>query len=113
MSDKSRQAERENATGSRGELVELLSDFRTAILVTSREGLPRARPLAIMRVERTGVVWFATADHSPKAAELAIDPNVAVICHRSRDEAWVSITGRADLVRDPAKAKELWCASMK
>lgn len=115
MSEKSIKAEVElNGPGTREELLKLLSEFRTAILVTrDEEGLPRARPLSIVKCDEDGTVWFATAGHSPKVAELTTDQHVAVICHRTRDEAWISMSGVARTLRDPMKAKELWDASMK
>jgi len=104
----------QNTRGSRSELRDLLSQFHTAMLVTIDDhGYPRARPLAIARVESDDRVWFATPEHTPKVAEIAADAKVAVLCHRSRDEAWVSLSGTARLIRDPAMARWLWDASMK
>lgn len=115
MSEKSVKADVESdETGTREELGKLLGEFRTAILSTLDDhGMPRARPMAIVRCEPDGSVWFATSETSPKVAELARDNSVGVICHRSRDEAWISITGRARVMRDPAMAKELWNVGMK
>ncbi|MGZ3418957.1 MAG: pyridoxamine 5'-phosphate oxidase family protein [Polyangiales bacterium] len=115
MSDKTRQIEaQENESGSRDELRELLKQFRTAFLVTHEgAGRPRGRPLAIAKVEDDATVWFATASHSPKVAEIANDAAACVLCHRDRDEAWVSLSGAATLVRDRAKIAELWGANMK
>jgi general stress protein 26 len=115
MSDKSQKAERDlNTTGTREELTALLKEFRTGILVTRDDrGMPRARPMAIAKCEADGSVWFATSSHTPKVDEIVRDTNVAVICHRNRDEAWISLSGRAELVRDRKKLEELWDPSMK
>lgn len=117
MSEKTRThtaGEELNAQGSRAELIELLSEFRTGILVTRDDrGLPRARPLAILKCDRDGAVWFATSDHTPKIEEILRDPGVAVICHRTRDEAWISLSGGASLTRDRERARELWNAGMR
>jgi general stress protein 26 len=115
MSEKTRTIElQENVSGRRDELRDLLLQFRTALLVTHDEvGRPRARPLAIAKVEDDGTVWFATAAHSPKVAELRQDSACAVICHRDRDEAWISISGTATLVRDREKINGLWDSWMR
>lgn len=115
MSEKTIKTETElNAPGTRDELVTLVAEFRTAILVTHDEhGMPRARPMAIAKCDPDGTLWFSTSDHSPKVSELSRDGKVAVICHRTRDEAWVSISGRGTMVRDAAKTKELWDVGMK
>lgn len=114
MSDKTARAEAQNASGTRSELCALLADFRTAMLVTTDDrGFPRARPLAIARVEIDGRVWFATPEHTPKVHEIQSDAKVAVLCHRARDDAWISLSGRARLIRDPLMARTLWDAGMK
>jgi general stress protein 26 len=114
MSDKTRTLERQNAPGSRAELCALLRQFRTALLVThDPSSMPRGRPLAIARVDDDATVWFATADHSPKVLEIANDAAVAVICHRDRDEAWISLSGFATLSRDATQIRALWSVAMK
>jgi general stress protein 26 len=115
MSEKTRELEiEENETGSREELRDLLKQFRTALLVTHDDaGRPRGRPLAIAKIEDDATIWFATASHSPKVLEIANDAAVAVICHRDSDEAWISLSGAATLVRDRAKIAELWDVGMK
>ncbi len=115
MSEKTTAVEdQENATGSRGELKQLLAEFRSAMLVTrDDQGMPRARPMAIVRCDDDASLWFATSDHAPKVDEVARDPNVAVLCFRERDKAWISISGKASLVRDKKKTEELWDPMMK
>lgn len=114
MSEKTEKHEqKQNESGSREELRALLDEFRTAMLVTHDEhGLPRARPMAIVDRDDTSV-WFATTRPSPKVREIRDDEKVAVICHRSRDEAWISLSGRATLVNDPEKAKQVWDVGMQ
>lgn len=115
MSKKTHESETgRNTTGTRTELRELLSDFRTAMLVTiDGKGFPRARPLAIAKIEDDDRVWFATPEHTPKVDEIAADSKVAVLCHRTRDQAWISLSGTARLLRDPAMARDLWDVGLK
>jgi general stress protein 26 len=113
-SEKMNKGEAQNVTGTRAELRELLGQFRTALLVTTDDhGYPRARPLAIAMVEADGRVWFATNENTPKVTEIATDAKVAVLCHRSRDEAWISLSGTARLVRDMATARRVWHPELK
>lgn len=115
MSEKTYEGEaRQNTEGSRTELRDLLRDFRTAMLVTiDAQGFPRARPLAIAKIEDDDRVWFATPEHSPKVGEIAADSKVAVLCHRTRDDAWISLSGTARLLRDPLMAADLWSVGLK
>ncbi|MBI2389255.1 MAG: pyridoxamine 5'-phosphate oxidase family protein [Deltaproteobacteria bacterium] len=115
MSEKTKKTEaQQNTPGSRDELREMLRHFRTAMLVThDTTGMPRARPLVIVKVEDDARVWFATTDHSPKIREITGDAAVAVVCHRSSDEAWISVSGHARLVRDRQRAHAMWSPGLQ
>ena len=86
----------------------LLKQFSTAMLVT-HAGLDklRARPMAIAQIEEDGRVWFITGAESAKAHEIEADTHVHIICQNDRS-AYLSLGGRAELVRDRAKIGELW-----
>ena len=86
----------------------LLKQFHTAMLVThAGEGRLRARPMAIAQVEDDCRVWFITGAESAKTHEIEADTHVHVICQNDRS-AYLSLSGRAELVRDRAKIGELW-----
>ena len=99
-------------TSSSGDQLEhfrkLLKEFHTAMLVThgSDEKL-RARPMAIAQVEDDGRVWFITGAETAKTHEIEKDTRVHLVCQNDRS-AYLSMSGRADLVRDRAKVAELW-----
>ena len=73
---------------------------------TPAHGL-RARPMQIAGVDADSRVWFFTALESGKVEEIALDTHVAVVCQKNRD-LYVSLTGKASVLRDPAKVEELW-----
>ena len=86
----------------------LLKQFNTAMLVThAGEGRLRARPMVVAQVEDDGRVWFITGAETAKTHEIEADTRVHIICQNDRS-AYLSLSGRADLVRDRAKAAELW-----
>lgn len=92
---------------ARDKLLEILTDFDTAMLVTvDREGRLRSRPMHIARVDSTGDLWFATSLASGKTDEIAADVRCAVTLQSKRQ--FVSITGTAELVSDPELVNRLW-----
>lgn len=86
---------------------ELLEDFKTAMLVTHGGDFAHARPMAIAMVEPNCDVWFFTQRGSPKVHEIQDDDNVLIVCQDPRGR-YVTLSGRAELVADPAKAQQLW-----
>ncbi|MFO1242944.1 MAG: pyridoxamine 5'-phosphate oxidase family protein [Rickettsiales bacterium] len=50
---------------------------------------------------------------SPKISEIARDPNVLLSYSEPKDQNYVSLSGKAEVVRDTAKVKELWSEFMR
>jgi general stress protein 26 len=79
-----------------------------AMLTTqSAHGL-RARPLEARPDRREGIIWFLTDCRSGKDAELAAAPETGLVFIDGGEKAYLSITARAEVVCDPAKAAEIW-----
>lgn len=96
----------------RHEFFELLEHFDNAMLVTvSRDGSLHARPMRIAQARENGELWFVTSVDSAKAAEVAARVQCTVTM-QSRS-SYLTVSGRAELVRDPAKVKELWTDAWK
>ena len=83
-------------------------------MLTTQDGSGRlhGRPMAVQQVEFDGDLWFFTARDSSKARQVRHNPAVNVSFSSIADAVngglFVSITGYATVVDDPAKAKELW-----
>ena len=90
-------------------LGELIADIRIAMLTTTEpDGSLRSRPMATLGKRFDGTVWFFTSLSSPKSEEAAADPHVNVSYAEPKASRYVSMSGRAKLVRDRQKAEELW-----
>jgi general stress protein 26 len=86
---------------------ELLKDARMAMLTTiSADGSLVSRPMATQQVGFDGDAWFFTEAHAPKIAEIEADPRMNAAYTDGGN--YVSLSGRAIVVRDDAKKKELW-----
>lgn len=87
---------------------DLISGLRTAMLTTIDQstGVIRSRPMACQDAEFDGTLWFFTYADSDKVAEISAN-HVSNVTFSTSD-SWVSLSGEASAVHDPAKARELW-----
>jgi len=91
------------------EVARLIAKVKVAMLTTRRgDGRLVSRPVQTRDMEFDGELWFLTSIDSNKVQELAVHPQVNLAYVNSGDHAYVSIDGRADIVRDRAKIDELW-----
>ncbi|MDX2151636.1 MAG: pyridoxamine 5'-phosphate oxidase family protein [Bryobacteraceae bacterium] len=93
---------------------ELIKDIRVAMLTTVEpDGHLRSRPMATQTMEFDGDLWFFTYWHSGKTEEVQRDQRVNVSYASDDDNRYVSISGVAEVVRDRAKAEQLWSPALK
>ncbi|MGN7177244.1 general stress protein [Paenibacillus sp. FSL R5-0490] len=86
-------------------LRELIKDIDTAMLTTvTEEGLV-SRPMKTQEVEFDGDLWFFTKKETAKYEEILHDQDVNVAY---AGKSYVSVRGRAEIVEDLEKKKELW-----
>lgn len=91
---------------------ELLSQFRTAMFVTHGRGTGlHARPMAVAKMEENGTLWFVTGRDTPKMDELTAHPD-ALVCLQ-KDNQFVTVSGRVEVVQDRGKIEELWSESFR
>ncbi len=90
-------------------LAELIKDVQFAMLTTvCPDGSLRSRPMATQQVDFDGDLWFFTRASAPKASELEQHAQVNVSYANPDDQRYVSVSGRAEIVRDREKAASLW-----
>lgn len=104
--------------GGRGEgvskLAELIKDIEFAMLTTVEEdGSLRSRPMATQEAEFDGNLWFFTRASTPKVGEVEREQHVNVAYAAPDAQRYVSVSGRARVVRDRAKLEELWTPVLK
>jgi general stress protein 26 len=96
----------------REEFLSVLTRFDHAMLVTrDPSGGLRSRPMAIADSSEDGRLWFMSNVHSGKQEELAEDDHVNVAMQGGGQ--FLSITGRARVVRDERKQDELWSETQR
>ncbi|RDW19941.1 pyridoxamine 5'-phosphate oxidase family protein [Oceanobacillus chungangensis] len=86
-------------------LRELIKDVDTAMLTTLTEEGLISRPMKTQEVEFDGDLWFFTKKETNKYKEILHDQEVNVTY---AGKSYVSVRGRAEIVEDIDKKKELW-----
>lgn len=99
---------------SRNKVWDLIQDIKFSLLVTRGEGgAMRARPMVAQQDSFDGELWFFTTEGSRKISDIEQDPNVLLTYAEPGDQNYVSVTGKATIVRDRSKIKELWSEGMR
>jgi general stress protein 26 len=78
------------------------------MLTTQFVGGLRARPLEARPDRNGGSIFFVTDIHSSKEDDINTAPDVGLFFIDSSSKAYLSITGRASVMRDVDKAKAVW-----
>ena len=90
----------------------LVAEFDTAMLVTSAlTGYLRSRPLSIVKKPHEDTMYFATGIDSEKVLEIERNSSVNIVLQDGR--RFVSLSGRARIVRDRTLIHELWSEAWK
>src|ERR1700680_1362696 len=78
------------------------------MLTTRFAGGLRARPLQSRPDRDAGVIWFMTDLHSAKEYEIESENDVGLAFIDAKANGYLSITARAEVRHDQAKATEIW-----
>jgi general stress protein 26 len=90
-------------------VAELIKDIRVAMLPhTDSTGRLVSHPMATQEVEFDGDVLFIAERDSHKCQDIAAQSPAKVNVSFSSGSSWVSLSGTAEIVDDPAKLEELW-----
>jgi general stress protein 26 len=87
---------------------DIIEKVGVCMLTTQFAGGLRARPLEARPDRDAGVIFFVTDIHSAKEDEIEATPDVGLVFIDPSDKAYLSITGRASVMRDAEKTKAAW-----
>jgi general stress protein 26 len=87
---------------------DIIEKVGVCMLTTQFSGGLRARPLEARPDRDAGVIFFVTDIHSAKEDEIEATPDVGLVFIDPNDKAYLSITGRASVMRDADKTKAAW-----
>lgn len=90
-------------------LAKLIHGIDFCMMTTvGEDGSLHSRPMSTQKDEFDGTIWFFTESDSGKVFEVERDRQVNLSYANPSKQSYVSVSGRARLVRDKDKAKELW-----
>ena len=92
---------------------ELTHGIDFCMLTTVDGGHLRSRPMSTQEFEFDGDLWFFTSDDTHKITEIEKDNRVSAAYSKPDDNVYLSISGRAELVKDRTKIEELWSPVLK
>jgi len=87
---------------------DIIEKVSVCMLTTQFVGGLRARPLEARPDRDAGLIFFVTDIHSAKEDEIEATPDVGLVFIDPNDKAYLSITGRARVMRDTAKTEVVW-----
>jgi general stress protein 26 len=87
---------------------DIIEKVGVCMLTTQCVGGLRARPLEARPDRDAGLIFFVTDIHSAKENEIEATSDVGLVFIDSKDKAYLSITGRARVMRDVDKIKAAW-----
>jgi general stress protein 26 len=99
---------------ARSKVWEMIKDIKVAMMVTHADGEDmRARPMVAQQDKFEGELWFATSLHSGKTEQLGHNGEVLLTYADISSSSYVAVSGRAEIVSDRAKVKELWSETLR
>lgn len=95
-------------------LRELIADIEIASLVTlDGDGMLRSRPMATQPMSAEPELWFFTTDYTAKVDSVLLHPHVCLSYAAPDKSRYVSVSGTAELVRDPERVRAMWNPLLK
>ncbi|MCZ7567255.1 MAG: pyridoxamine 5'-phosphate oxidase family protein [Ardenticatenaceae bacterium] len=95
-------------------LERLLKTFRVAALITvSADGAPSARPMLTLGDVSTREIWFMTRLDTEKGRNIQSNPNVGIYFATDGDQRYVSLRGRAEIIRDRELIRTRWTEQLQ
>jgi general stress protein 26 len=88
---------------------ELVEDIKTCMFCTNVTGVPfNTRPMATADIDEEGNIWFISNAESHKNDEIKNDDKVQLIYAKGGNSHFLSIAGKATIVKDQGKIDEVW-----
>ena len=90
-------------------LKELVKDAGMCMFASNLTSFPvSARPMSTQEIDDEGVIWFFSQAGSKKNAEIDTDSRVQLFYGNTGSSEYLSVAGNATIIKNEAKAKELW-----
>ena len=88
------------------------SESRSLVTV-DEEGKPQARTMAPFPPEDDWTIWLGTFPTSRKVKQIRNNPNVIVFYFDAESKSYVSVSGQAEIINEPALKDKYWKSGWK
>ena len=93
---------------------EMIDHIEAAMMTTRRaDGHLQSRPMATQRRAEGADLWFVTTAGTSKLDDLARDPHINLAYYNDSTREWASVSGTAEISRDPERIRELYAPDWK
>ena len=93
---------------------DMIKDIRVAMMTTlDADGSLHSRPMHGMKPDPQGDLWFFTRASAPKVNEVEREHAVNLGYADPKGQNYVSVSGRAQIVRDPARIAQFWSEPLR
>lgn len=89
-------------------LKKLVDEVNICMFITSPEDNQSSRPMATIKAENDGTLWFYTHRSSGKTSEINADHDVHLVYSHPGKDSYLDLWGKSSVVTDRDKIRELW-----
>jgi general stress protein 26 len=89
-------------------LKKLANEINICMFITDPDNKQSSRPMATIKVEDEGTLWFYTHLSSGKTSEIEQEQEVHLVYAHPGKDSYMDLRGRGTVVTDRSKIKELW-----
>ncbi|WP_406600861.1 pyridoxamine 5'-phosphate oxidase family protein [Microvirga rosea] len=92
----------------------MIKDMKIAMMTTvDTDGALHSRPMYSQEADENGDLWFFTKVQSPKMTEISRDSEVNLAYANPEKQNYVSVSGKAEIVRDKATIEQKWSEGLR
>ena len=89
-------------------LQKLVDEVNICMFITRPEDEQSSRPMATIKAEDDGTLWFFTHRSSGKTSEIGMDQDVHLVYAHPGKDSYLDLWGKGSVVNDREKIRELW-----
>lgn len=86
----------------------LVDEIHICMFITSPDDEQSSRPMATIKADDDGTLWFYTHRSSGKTSEIENDHDVHLVYSHPGKDSYMDVWAKGSIVEDRDKIKELW-----
>lgn len=91
----------------------LVEEINVCMFITNSREKDHTRPMATVRADEDGTLWFYTDVRSIKVEEISIEHKVHLVYAHPGKASYIDVWGKANVVTDKVSVTDKWSPIMK